>query len=108
MRYRYAAFLIALLPGFFGPSEAYAYREDESEAQVEADIDRGENKFVEKLVRAERSIAHDTKTALKAEEQRDLLILRGQNAVKDAPAVAPQDDHSIAEIEREIDALTAR
>lgn len=105
MRYRYAACLIALLPGFFGPSEAYAYREDESEAQVEADIDRGENKFVEKLVQAERSIAHDTKTALKAEEQRDLLILRGQNAVKDAPAVAPQDDHSIAEIEREIDQL---
>ena len=102
MRYRAAVFSILLLPYIFAPLDANAYREDESEAQVEADIDRGENKLIEKLVEVEQNLARNTKKALKAEEQRDLdLLPRGANG----KVSASRDDDSIEEIEREIDGL---
>ena len=106
MRYGIAVFLFIAITATLEPTEAYAYREDESETQVEADIERGENKFVGKLAEAERNLVHDTKAAMKAEERRDLGILRGQGAGKEASNLPRQGDDSIAEIEREVDALT--
>lgn len=103
MRYRVAVFSILLLPYIFAPLDANAYREDESEAQVEADIDRGENNLIEKLVEVEQDLARNATGVLKAEKQRDIDVLpRGANR----KASASRDDDSIEEIKREIDGLS--
>jgi hypothetical protein len=103
MRCRAAVFSILLLPYIFAPLDANAYREDESEAQVEADIDRGENKLIEKLVEIEQDLAQNTKKALKAEERRDVELFRRELSRNESVST---DDDSIAEISREVDTLT--
>jgi len=105
MRYVVLIFVV-VGPLCLDPNLAHAYREDESEAQVEADIERGENKLIEKLVTAEQHLVRDTKKAFKAEEERDLVILRGQKERESPPESVDKSDDSLAEIEREVDALT--
>ncbi|MFM1846530.1 MAG: hypothetical protein RL417_4 [Pseudomonadota bacterium] len=85
------------------PYGARAYDTDESERDVERDIARGEDAFVERLHRGEAKLAGDLKKAMKEEAKRDLKLLRGE-AAQGAPEV-PRTDDSLQEIEREIDAL---
>jgi hypothetical protein len=108
MKYRFVRGVVALMPLLFAVDEVSAYREGETEAEVEGDIERGEDKFVEKLGDAERNLLRETKQAFKAEEVRDLQILRGQKANEEKVNPPTTGEDSLAEIEREVDALPSR
>lgn len=89
---------------FLLPSVGHSYREDESEQAIDADINRGEDALVRRVLGAEERVIEEGRRASEAEVERDIELIRGLGDAK--PDSPRNDDDSISEIEREVEALT--
>lgn len=90
---------VVLLPGV-----GHSYREDESEQAIDADINRGEDALVRRVLGAGERVIEEGRGASEAEVGRDVELIRGLGDAK--PDSPRNDDDSIAEIERDVEALT--